>query len=55
MTADEYLYDTEETNRSRVLSYGMVREPPEPFFSHQSVVLRVAEIWSGQVEPVRPS
>ena len=51
MTADEYLYDTEETNRSRELSYGMVREPPAPFFSHQSLVLKVAKIWSDHVEP----
>lgn len=51
MTADEYLYDTEETNRSRELSYGMIREPPAPFFSHQSLVLRVAKIWSDHVEP----
>ena len=51
MTADEYLYDTEETNRSRELSYGMVREPPAPFFSHQSLVLRVAKVWSDHVEP----
>lgn len=51
MTADEYLYDTEETNRSRELSYGMVREPPAPFFSHQSLVLKVAKILSDHVEP----
>jgi Uma2 family endonuclease len=51
MTADEYLYDTEETNRARELAYGMVREPPAPFFSHQSLVLRVAKVWSDHVEP----
>lgn len=51
MTADEYLYDTEETNRPRELSYGMVREPPAPFFSHQSLVLKVAKILSDHVEP----
>ena len=51
MTADEYLYDTDETNQARELSYGMVREPPAPFFSHQSLVLRVAKVWSDHVEP----
>lgn len=51
MTADEYLYDTEETNRVRELALGRVREPPAPFFSHQSLVLRVAKIWSDHVEP----
>ena len=53
MTADEYLYDTEETNRIRELAMGMVREPPSPCFSHQSRVLKVARIWSDHVEPHR--
>jgi Uma2 family endonuclease len=53
MTADEYLYDTDETNLTRELSYGIVREPPAPFFSHQSLVLRVAKVWSDHVEPRR--
>lgn len=51
MTADEYLYDTDETNRRRELSYGMIREPPAPFFSHQSLVLQVARVWSDHVGP----
>src|SRR5260221_2358728 len=51
MTADEYLYETDETNQARELSYGMVREPPAPFFSHQSLVLQVARVWSDHVEP----
>jgi Uma2 family endonuclease len=51
MTADEYLYDTDETNQSRELSHGMVREPPAPFFSHQSLVLKIARVWSDHVEP----
>jgi Uma2 family endonuclease len=51
VTADEYLYDTDETTRRRELAYGMVREPPAPFFSHQALVLRVAKIWSDHVEP----
>jgi len=53
MTADEYLYDTDETNARRELAYGTVREPAAPFFSHQSLVLRVAKIWSDHVEPRR--
>lgn len=40
MTADEYLYDTEQTNHGRDLSYGMVREPPAPFFPHQAPGMR---------------
>jgi Uma2 family endonuclease len=51
VTADEYLYDTEETNRIRELAMGKVCEPPAPFFSHQSLVLRVAKIWSDHAEP----
>src|SRR2546422_7693702 len=51
MTTDEYLYDTEETNRIRELAMGVLREPPAPFFSHQSLVLRLARIWADHVEP----
>ncbi len=51
MTTDEYLYDTEETNRIRELAMGMVREPPAPFFSHQALVLGVARLWGDHVEP----
>ena len=51
MTADEYLYETDETNRPRELAYSVVREPPAPFFSHQALVLQVARIWSDHVEP----
>jgi len=50
MTADEYLYETDETNQSRELSYGVLREPPAPFFSHQVLVLQIAKIWSDHVE-----
>ena len=45
----EYL-TAEETNRPRELSYGILREPPAPFFSHQAVVLRIARILSEHVE-----
>src|SRR3954466_9682229 len=51
MTTDEYLYETDETNRRRELVLSRVREPPAPFFSHQSLVLRVARVWSDHVEP----
>src|SRR5471030_2408707 len=50
MTADEYLYDTPETNQPRELSYGVVREPPAPFFSHQVLVLRIARLWGDHVD-----
>jgi Uma2 family endonuclease len=53
MTADEYLYETDETNRPRELAYSMVREPPAPFFSHQVLVLRIATIWRDYAEPRR--
>jgi Uma2 family endonuclease len=53
MTADEYLYFTDETNKPRELTHGMVREPPAPFFSHQRLVLQIARIWSDHVEPRR--
>lgn len=51
MTADEYLYETAETNRRRELHLSRVNEPPAPFFSHQELVLRVAKILSDYVVP----
>jgi len=53
MTADEYLYRTDESNRPRELAFGILREPPSPFFNHQSIVLRVARLWTDHVEPRR--
>jgi len=53
MTTNEYLYDTEETNRIRELAMGVIREPPAPFFSHQQLVLKVARVLSDHVEPLR--
>ena len=41
---------TAEDNRPRELAYGVVREPPAPFFSHQSVVLRMARLLSDHVD-----
>jgi Uma2 family endonuclease len=51
MTADEYLSETEETTRRRELHHGVLREPSAPFFSHQSLVLRIARIWCDHVDP----
>jgi Uma2 family endonuclease len=51
MTTDEYLHSY-ETNRPRELSYGVVREPPAPFFSHQLVVLKIARLLADYVEAV---
>lgn len=51
VTTEQYLYDTEETNRKRELAFGKVREPPAPFFSHQELVLRVARLLCSHVGP----
>jgi Uma2 family endonuclease len=50
VTTDEYLYSTEETNRIRELAMGRVREPPAPFFSHQTVALKLARIIGDHAE-----
>ena len=50
MTVDDYL-KSEETNRWRELAYGVLRDPPAPFFSHQELVLRMAKLLSEHVEP----
>jgi len=50
MTTYDYL-DGEETNRRRELAYGVLREPPAPFFSHQELVFRVALLIKEHVEP----
>jgi hypothetical protein len=39
MSTSEYLR-TDETTAPRELAFGIVREPPAPFFTHQEVVLR---------------
>jgi Uma2 family endonuclease len=51
MTIDEYLFETDETTYRRELAYGILREPPAPFFGHQVVTLQVARIWIDHVEP----
>lgn len=50
MTIKEYLYDTPETLRRRELRYGVLREPPAPFWSHQLVVLHIARKLIDHVE-----
>ena len=50
MTTDEYLYDTEETNRIRELAMGRMLEPPAPFFSHQAIALKIARIIGDHVD-----
>src|SRR5436309_5849966 len=52
MRMKEYL-DTEETNRKRELHYGVLREPPAPYFTHQQLVLHVARLLCDHVEPRR--
>jgi Uma2 family endonuclease len=49
MTTDEYLY-SDERNRPRELKYGMVREPPAPYFTHQQLVLKIARALADYVE-----
>ena len=49
MTTDEYLHSY-ETNRPRELTYGIVREPPAPFFSHQQVVLTIVRRMADHAE-----
>jgi Uma2 family endonuclease len=49
MTTDDYLHSY-ETTRPRELTYGVVREPPAPFFSHQRVVLKIARVLADYVE-----
>jgi Uma2 family endonuclease len=51
VTTNEYLYDTEESNRIRELARGVVRAPPAPFFSHQVLVLKIARILGDHAEP----
>jgi Uma2 family endonuclease len=50
MTTFEYL-STEETSRRRELTYGVLREPPAPFYDHQRLVFRIARLLHDHVEP----
>jgi Uma2 family endonuclease len=49
IAVDEYFRDP-ETNRPMELVYGYVREPPAPFFSHQSVVGKLFRLMAQHVE-----
>ena len=49
MTTKQYLA-TPETNRPRELAYGIVRDPPAPFFSHQQVVVKIVRLLADYVE-----
>jgi len=51
MTTDEYLYQTEESNRRRELRMSRICEPPAPYLSHQQLVLKVARVLCDHVEP----
>ena len=52
MTTNEYLYDTPRI-RTGFASWPWAgfREPPAPFFSHQTVALKVARIIGDHAEP----
>ena len=43
VSVDSYLR-TPETNNPMELVYGVVREPPAPFYGHQSVVTNLATL-----------
>ena len=46
----EYL-SAEETNQRRELAWGVLREPPAPFYSHQRIVLGIARALQDHAEP----
>jgi Uma2 family endonuclease len=52
VTTWEYL-DSRETNQPRELRYGIVREPPAPFFSHQQVVIKIVRLLADYVESAK--
>jgi Uma2 family endonuclease len=49
LTVDEY-FRLPESNRPMELAYGFVREPPSPFYSHQSVVGKIFTILTRHVQ-----
>ncbi len=49
VTTDEY-FKLPESNRPMELVYGYVREPPAPFYSHQSVVGHIFRLLAAHVE-----
>jgi len=52
VTTKQYLA-THETNQPRELAYGIVREPPAPFFSHQQVVIKIVRLLADYVESAK--
>jgi Uma2 family endonuclease len=48
MTTSNY-FRGRETNRRRELVFGVVREPPAPYFFHQELVTRLAALLHGYV------
>jgi Uma2 family endonuclease len=52
MTTKQYL-ETQQTRKPRELVYGVLREPPSPFFSHQQVVLKIARLLADYVESAK--
>lgn len=48
-TTVEYL-NTVEYNLPRELAHGILREPPAPFFTHQSIVLKIGRMLSQHVD-----
>ena len=49
LTTVEYL-STVEYNLPRELAHGILREPPAPFFTHQSIVLKIGRMLSEHVD-----
>jgi Uma2 family endonuclease len=52
ITTTEY-FNRDESNRPAELVYGFVREPPTPYYGHQTVVGRLFRLLSAHVEERR--
>ena len=52
LDTDEYLRGPEE-NRPSELVWGVVREPPMPFYNHQALVLRLGVLLTAHVQRFR--
>jgi Uma2 family endonuclease len=52
MTTKQYL-KTAETREPRELAYGVLREPPAPFFAHQREVFKIARLLADYVESAK--
>jgi Uma2 family endonuclease len=51
VTTTEYLYSEETTRRTELRSGLIFREPAAPYFTHQTLVLRIARVLCSHVEP----